>query len=256
MKHIYWDYFDKWYIITLKGKNIDPIIKNLKKVGITNYEILRFTPADKTINVSHHLSLYDLVSHNTWDETAENIGNNHMSVIKKGIQNNFDNIVILEDDAMFFTPHDTSKLKEVIKWLKNNIWDIFYFGHCPWPIPLSYIQNLNIVRTYSPLLAHCYCLSKQGMKNALKYKRQTKIKQIDQIYADSSLKMYAIYPSISYQETAPAIYKEIVKRTGINVDFNNLVYILETLAILIPIIVLSLIIYKILSYLRSKHNVI
>lgn len=37
--------------------------------------------------------------------------------------------------------------------------------------------------------------------------------------------MYAIYPSISHQETAPVIYKEIIKRRGIDMYFNNLVYI-------------------------------
>jgi hypothetical protein len=248
-----WNYFDKFYIITLKDKNVNKIKRNLNKVGIENYEILRYKGAKKRSNVSVNSTLYDLMMHNNYDKTAANIKSNHLKTMKKAYNLGLNNIVILEDDALFDIPFNYDKLKIIIKWLENNSWDIFFFGNCPWP-PISIIQNKHIVKPLYPLLAHCYSINRNGIKNILSNDNISKKIHIDKIFAYSKLKLYAVYPSISKQYIAPAIYREIIKKIGINIDFNNIVYIMETLGIIMPLLIFILIIYIIKYIYRIYFN--
>jgi GR25 family glycosyltransferase involved in LPS biosynthesis len=97
-----------WYIITINNKNDKRITRMLRNINVENFEILRYKSANKTKNVNKNNSLYELISHNSWDETSENIFQNHLLTIEKGIRENRRNIVILEDDAIINTT--TSKL--------------------------------------------------------------------------------------------------------------------------------------------------
>ena len=261
MRKNIWEYFDKWYIITLVDRDISQLEKNLLLSNVTNYEILRYTPAKKTNNAPIKATMFELLMHTTCDETAQNITQNHLSTIQKAYDNGFQNVVILEDDAEFKTPIDNKKIENVSKWLSVNDWDLFFFGHCPWPIPLSILKNRDIVQPYSALLAHCYCLSRNGMRTILKYgeemKKNGKWIHTDKIYQVVPLKKYAIFPSISYQNKSPAILKEIFDRIGINLPYNKIFTILEVIAVLLPIIILILIIYfvtKIMLRSRCKSS--
>jgi len=77
---------------------------------------LRYEPAKKIDNVNKNSSLLQLFSHNSWDETSENIYQNHLSTIERGILENRKNIVVLEDDAEIILK--PNKLKKVVKWLE------------------------------------------------------------------------------------------------------------------------------------------
>jgi hypothetical protein len=120
----YIKFFDKWYIITINNKNDERITNNLRSIDVSNFEILRYEPAKKIDNVNKNSSLLQLFSHNSWDETSENIYQNHLSTIERGILENRKNIVILEDDAEIILK--PNKLKKLVKWLDNNEWDISF----------------------------------------------------------------------------------------------------------------------------------
>jgi hypothetical protein len=240
------NYFDKWYIITLHDTDMIDISKNLKRAGVKEFEILRYTPAIKKKNTPKNASLYELLSHTTCDETAKNILDNHVATIRKAYSNKYNNVVILEDDARFQLPINKNKIKRVVDWLKRNYWEIFFFGHCPWMIPFSTFQTKDIVQPYSALLAHCYVLNRKGMYNVLKkidrfFLSSLKIKQIDMVFSSSNMYKYAIFPSISYQNKAPAIYKSILKKIGIKLPYNSIFYMLELIAVLIPLLLFAIV---------------
>lgn len=252
-----WGYFDKWYIITLVDRDVSELEKNLRRARVTNYEVLRYVPGKKTKNVPKKASMFELLMHTTCDETGKNITQNHLTTIQKAYDNGFQNVVILEDDAEFQTPVDSKKLENVCKWLSSSDWEIFFLGHCPWPIPLSLLKNKDIVQPYSALLAHCYSLSRKGMKKILKYGREMeksgKWLQPDKIYQVVPLKKYAMFPSISYQNKPPAIFKEIFDRIGISLPYNKIFLLLEVLAVVLPVIILLLIIYFIIRFIRRSR---
>ena len=247
------EFFDKWYIITIDNKNDNRITNMLQNINVSNFEIVRYKPVTKIINVNKNNSLYELISHNSWDETSENIFQNHLLTIEKGIRENRRNIVILEDDAIINTT--TSKLYRLANWLEqnNNNWDIFFLGHCPWP-PISLPVNSFIVKPFFPMLAHAYIINGRSMKNVLNNFKQYKKTHFDKIFSLTNFKMYACFPSISCQTKPPAIFKEIMERINLNMDFNKLCYILEILSIILTftltfilILLLVYIIYKVMN---------
>lgn len=258
MKNI-WSYFDQWYIITLVNKDISKLEKNLRLSRVKNYEVLRYVPAKKTENVPAKASILELIMHSTCDETGKNITQNHLTTIQKAYDNGYKNVVILEDDAEFQIPIDIGKVRNICKWLSKNEWEIFYMGHCPWPIPFSRMKNPDIVKPYTALLAHCYALSRKGMYKILRYARVMKNTgkwlQPDKIFQVVPLVKYASFPSISYQNKPPAIVKEIFRRIKVDLPYNKIFYLLEIWAIVLPVIILFLIIYLIIrSIHRSRHQ--
>jgi len=257
MKNI-WSYFDKWYVITLVDRDVSKLEKNLRRSRLKNYEVLRYVPAKKTENVPAKASILELIMHSTCDETGKNITQNHLTTIQKAYDNGYKNVVILEDDAEFQLPIDMGKVKNMCGWLSKSEWEIFYMGHCPWPIPLSRLKNLDIVQPYTALLAHCYALSRKGMHKILRYartmKKTGKWLQPDKLFQVVPLVKYASFPSISYQNKPPAIFKEIFRRLNWELPYNKIFYVLEIWAIVLPVIILLLIIYLIVRTIRKSPH--
>ena len=246
-----WDFFDKWYIITIKESNTLFIQKNLEEVGIFNYEIIEYIPAKKKINVNKNCTLLELICHTSWDETSQNIYNNHLKTIKKSIDKKFKNVVILEDDAIFNLNLDKNIIYDVVEWLKNNEWDIFFFGSCPWPLPISLVKTKNIIQPLNILLAHCYVLNNKSIKNVYEYAKNISNTHIDKIFSDSPFKKYSIYPSISYQNKPPAIFNEIMGRLQLKCSFNTVCCFLESISICYPFNLLFLLL-KITFIINNK----
>ena len=181
---------------------------------------------------------------------------NHYKLIKKAYENNYNNILILEDDAVFKTPLNYRKLERVFKWMKDkNDWDIFYFGYCQWPLLISYFVNTDIVRVMMPQAIHCYCLSRRGMKKIIyKFENHYKNESADIFFAkDFSLKKYAIYPQINFQSVDPKFYKAAVEKLGITISFEKMSKISENLSLVIPVILVLVCLW--LIYRKSKIEV-
>lgn len=239
-----WNYFQGFYIITIQdeqSERIRNIKKNLESAGVFNYEIYKFPSAKKYVNDGgNDITLLNIISHAHCDETCLNIAQNHYSLIELAYKRGLDNIVIMEDDAEFELPIVKEQLAYVTDWLKNNNWDIFYFGYIPWPFIYTIPVNKYIVRVFTPLLAHCYCLNRSGMAKILQDK---KANHIDLTLAWSNLKKYAIFPSISFQSIPPALARVAMKKMGINVSFKSMSKGIEYLGIAMYIFILLLIIY-------------
>jgi hypothetical protein len=215
---------------------------------------LRYEPAKKIDNVNKNSSLLQLFSHNSWDETSENIYQNHLSTIERGILENRKNIVVLEDDAEIILK--PNKLKKLVKWLDNNEWDIFFLGHCCWP-PISIYINNDILKPMYPLLAHAYVINGKSMQKVLNSFRSYKKTHFDKIFCLSKFNMYACFPSIAFQKKPPAIFKEISDRLNTNINFNSICYTTERLAIILPFIILFItvfILYRLIINIRKNYK--
>ena len=229
MSHL-WSYFDQVTVITIpSSKRVPSARQQLKNIGIDNYKIRTFSPADKKINNgTRDITLAQILKHQVCDETCRNIANNHFTVIEQAYKDNVQHLLILEDDIIFETISD-DRLYKTIAWLSNNNWDIFYFGYCPWPILCSIPINLHTVRVFTPLTTVCYALSRQGMEKILQEKKYYKQEHIDKFYTKNNFIKYAIFPTIAFQSTAPGLYKTAMKKLGVNVPFTKLSKVLEVL---------------------------
>ena len=244
-----WDFFDKFYILTTnKSKRIPKIIDNLKSVGIRKFKICKCKSSSKNINNckdNPNLSLLNILKHNLTDKTSINIAHNHFKLIEKAYSKKLKNVIILEDDAEFIQPFNYIKLYDIIDFLKHNKWDIFYFGHVPYPIPVNIIINQTIVRPISTYTTHCYAISRQGMKKILYLKTFYKNMHIDKWFSTQPLIKYAAYLSLNYQNINPGLYDKAFELMNIKYhpSFKNVNIIFEHLSIYTPYIIFIFIIY-------------
>lgn len=241
-----WDFFDKIYVISIPSSTRKNQLRdNFKKSKIKEYEIIDFTPAKKTINDGsdkQNLSITNIMSHSFCDSTCENIGNNHLSLIKQAYTLNLKNVLIFEDDALFEFPLDFDKLERVKNWLSTNQWDMFYFGYCSYPLPLILPINRDVIKIYSPYLAHAYAINKTGinyiMNNLEKFEKQ----HIDGVFGKLPLNKYGIWKNICFQSNDPALFKSAMNKIGLDITFKSLTKFLEYFCICFPIIIIIIVI--------------
>jgi GR25 family glycosyltransferase involved in LPS biosynthesis len=187
---------DKTYIISLEecGDRRDKLDIELKRINLINYE-------------------YILVQKDN-EDTRRGCFNSHQIITKKCIENDFNRVLVLEDDAIFI--EDLEKIKKILlnvfNYVENNNFSIFFLGH----LPLTNLKkvNNNIVSTKDSRYTHCYIASKVGIKeiNNLEYNNE----HIDCVLQNIENK-FACYPMISYQDDVITvndfnfIYKIITK---------------------------------------------
>jgi len=130
------NFIDDCYIINLDKRpdRWEEITNHLKDLNITKYQ--RFSAVE---NVEHPL-----------------IGSSmsHYNVIKNAYLNNQKYIMVLEDDCIFIDPYRLN-YSDILGFLKNNYFDVFYLGitverHCMKYVN-SYIGKVTSVCT----TAHC-----------------------------------------------------------------------------------------------------
>lgn len=252
--HKLWTFFSKIVIITIpNSKRVEEVKKNLHMIGITNYEIREFKSAKKIINDGGEKvdTLYEIYKHNICDETCKNIASNHLKLIQEAYDKNLENILILEDDAIF-EKISAKRLFKVISWLTRNKWDMFYFGYCPWPILASVPITQNILKIFSPYCTHCYVINKSGISKLVNNLKNYRGEHIDYWYSkQKNMLKYAIFPAISFQSGDPALFKKAVQKIGVNISFTSVSKLLEVLSLIIPLFIIFLVIfvlYKIRSY--------
>lgn len=250
------EYFKKWYVISLTDSDTSGIEKNTKEAKIKNVEIIRYKGAKKRTNTPENTSIGNLLNHTSFDETAKNILQNHKATIQKAIYSGIDNVVIMEDDCRFDLPIDQEKIQHITEWLSKHEWDIFFFGHCPWPLPISFMKSRHVVKPMTPMLGHCYALSKNGMKIILDEIDRHPNMQIDKVFGVSDrLRKYAIFPSIAHQCVSPSIYRDIMSRSGLSeICFRNVTTFLEYTSVLLPLLGVIILMGCVLMVLRRKKS--
>jgi hypothetical protein len=238
-----WNFFDGFYMITTESsKRRKGLERNLKKVGIENCQTWLANGGQITNN-----GIEDPINPPGWVESAMNLAdtdfardlaNNHIGIIDKAYEAGLQNIIIFEDDARFQLPLDIAKLQKIVKWLKSNDWDVFYFGWIPWPVICSWFKTSGVVEIATPLTTHCYALSRKGMRRVRNLRKTSDIVPIDRFYAMSDMEMYGAFPAISFQIEDPAIYRRLCP--SYLVSFETVSRIFEFVSVGIPPLFIAL----------------
>jgi hypothetical protein len=250
------DLVDKIYVISTKKSTRHDNIRNHLNQFTTNYEILKYTPASSIINNGQTNSntkqptLLDLCRLELpTNETSENIAQNHYNTVKLAYENNYNMVMILEDDAEF----EKDIPNNITEWIKDNqnTFDIFYLGYFTWPIGIIPI-NLYIGKLLANVTCnHAYILNRSGMKKIIDgFEKSYKNNQhIDLFYNKIGLSQYGAYPSIAFQNNSPAL----IEHLNLPVPFKTLTRINETLNIIIPVIIIIIIVIIIIRNNYSRE---
>jgi len=252
---------DKTIVLALANSTCDALRKNLMENGIVDPMFYRVRGNAKKRNnggVTKDTTLMEILAHNKADETSLDIYHNHIGMIRHAYQAGYERALFMEEDARFENDMDASQVARVIAWIRENQeWDIFYLGYCPWPVVVSFPISTNIVDIPSPYLGHCYLLSRRGMKKILDYHpiRQKKICHIDKVLANiPGLVKRGTYPALCFQEKEPALYREAQKKLYLPLSFRRLCKIMETVALLWPILFVLLLVYYVTKRLLIHHR--
>ena len=238
-------------ILTIPTSNFPRIKDKMEKAGIQTYKIHTYPSAKKTSNKGgKNIDFLDILAHDHIDETSLNITRNHVNVISESFAEGLENVLILEDDVEFSV--SSQKLEKIQNWISNNNWDILYFGHCPWPIIFNIPVAKDIVKTFSPLLAHCYLLNRRGMSKVIQTYRKKKLLQFERLLQASNLRSYAVLPSIAYQIDPPGLYSNAVEKLNLPcISHNKVFYSMEIIAVCMPIIISMILVWVCIKWVIS-----
>jgi len=173
-----WKNFDKIYCINLKERE-------------DKYKYARETFERLDIPVE----FYRVDKHKS--DGAQGCFESHINLIKKAWDSGCENVLIFEDD-IYPNQITFEKLKEVVGFIRNEDWDIFYLGICPFffSIPVKKQNYKNIYRLKSNC-THAYIMNREYMG---KVKDLTfRGTPMDTFYSKNTKKTYGIFPSLFYQ---------------------------------------------------------
>jgi len=215
---------DKVIIINLKHRTDrkENIIKELQRVGIKNYEFYNANkPCEEDINKWNPNFLNPIPA---WfeqtggDNIKYKIGSlgcmlSHINIIKNCIEQNYENVLILEDDTMFNIGNGIS-LQQILYIFKNQI-DNLDFG-------LLYLagnhrgsvlekKTENIMKVKGTLTTGSYIINKKVMnfivKNSNHFPREIDVFYSN--YVQTKFPCYCITPHLTRQEKG---YSDIVQQ--------------------------------------------
>ena len=203
-------YFDKIHCINLT-KRIDrwkTVKEEFKKYNIN--DVVRCEAIDgykfDWSNVPHNLKLL---------KGELGLLETHINIISEAIANNYDSILIFEDDAKF--NDDIINIEKYMELVPTD-WDMIYFGgnHSYGKPPVKIIDNVyRLNHTYT---THCIAIKKNMYETVLKL-IQNREKQIDVYYADlqNTHNIYGFVPSLVTQAVGFSDIQQSLK------DYTNLI---------------------------------
>jgi GR25 family glycosyltransferase involved in LPS biosynthesis len=174
----YWEYFDKFYCISLdeRADRREDAKIQFAKIGLLDK--IEF------VIVKKH-------THNN----EQGIFESHMSCIKKGILAGANNMVVFEDDILFerFSP---TVLKNCVDFLSTNPhWNVLFFGCLVSSSKKT--DNKSVLKVKYRSLAHAYALNHNFAKSLIKIHWQGKA--FDAILQNLTDTFYLSYPSFAFQ---------------------------------------------------------
>ena len=193
---------------------------------------------------NYHSSLWSILHHRTIDNISKDIFKNHVNIYKNARRNNWNRILVLEDDVVF--PKIYPKQNKVVnRWLtENKSYDILYLGYCNWPWIWSTFRNSYIVKPAYPLTLHSYIINRKGMDkvlNLIQSNPKLEDLHIDKLLAqEKSLHKFAVFPMIGFQAKDPSLYSKACDKLGIYVNFTTFCRINEYVSLIIPIFLFCL----------------
>ena len=183
-------YFDKIYCINLDRREDrwNETLEELKKWGLSD-SVSRYSAIDgNTLN-----------NHTIINNGELGILTTHINIITEAKENNYNNILILEDDIEF--TEEIKKLDEYMSLVPSD-WDMLYFGgnhnkHIGKQINFLNEKIIKLNETYG---IHCVAINNSIYDLILNLISERK-KAIDVYYADiqKSYNCYGFNPSIALQ---------------------------------------------------------
>lgn len=150
------DFFDKIYCINLEHRTDrwELALKEFKKIGIEN-DVTRFNGVYNKDNGNLGCTL------------------SHYNVIKDAKDNNYERILIFEDDVLFLD-NDVSLIENTLDQLNNINYDIFYLGATVAPNVGFFIkESENLLKTNFAYTTHSYSVTSKNydfiLKNVVNY---------------------------------------------------------------------------------------
>jgi glycosyl transferase family 25 len=202
------EYFDKIYYINLKRRKDrnEECIEELKKYNI---HAERFEAVDG-----------DLLIDNNWKHSMGALGclNSHLNLIIKAKENNYKNVLILEDDVLFNINMEEN-FKKYYKQLPDN-WDILYLSgnhnqHGGYTLEMI---SENVGRCHLTYTTHSFVV-RDSMYDTIINRLSNSKNPVDVEYAaiQKICNSYTFYPGITTQRVG---YSDIMRE-----ETNYLKYI-------------------------------
>lgn len=127
----------------------------------------------------------------------------NIDILEMAIQNNYQSILILEDDVEF--TDEVNKISEYFKFLPED-WDMLYFGgnhnqHVGIAPPK--IINEKVCKLHHTFSTHCVAINKRAFTTILN-RLKKRDNALDVMYVDlqSTLNAYSFYPMIATQRVS------------------------------------------------------
>jgi len=127
----------------------------------------------------------------------------NIDILEKAIQNNYESILILEDDVEF--TNEVNKISEYFKFLPED-WDMLYFGgnhNQHMGIAPPKIINEKVCKLHHTFSTHCVAINKRAFTTILN-RLKKRDNALDVIYVElqSTLNAYSFYPMIATQRVS------------------------------------------------------
>lgn len=185
-------YFDKIYLINLDRRE-DRMLECEKDIKLNNIIYERFSAVDgKTLNLTD----YNITnsSHNKSDLGCLL---SHLHIMKDIKENDYERILILEDDFELCTGFD--KLFENYMSQLPQDWQWLYFGGSHFEDPER--VNENIYKVNKTLTTHAYAIKREVVDDLLNVLESNLTGSVDSILStlQKKLKTYVTIPHLMYQ---------------------------------------------------------
>lgn len=219
---------DKIYVINLEYRKDrkEQILDELKKVEASNVEIFSaIRPKKELIKHWNNKFLDPLPSWYHGDPTNYRIGAlgcllSHLSIMKKALKENYNNILILEDDTTFLADLTIEKItNRYSKFLDKVDYGIFYLAGNSAQAGVKHIIK-EVYMTFGTLTTGSYIISRKCMEYIVNNINGYP-KEIDKYFMEeiqNKFPCFIVLPNITRQR---ASYSDIINQNT-NYDLNKL----------------------------------
>lgn len=223
----YLDFADAIYIMTVKkNKLTDRQIDSIKNINILGCKNKTFWC--ETLGYKHSRCVFNDVN--------ENIMYNAKKIIKHALNNNYENIIIFEDDFIFDGNihkklHKKNKIIKQLLLENNNTESVIYLGYIP--LTIKHINDDVITGRFGN--GHALLINKKAQQKILNYNFDKKTENINghfdydglsmgldtALYLDKSIKHLALSPNdLFFQKNEPNSNIGNTKNISLNVFFR------------------------------------
>ena len=219
---------DKIYVINLEYRKDrkEQILKELDKINCSNVEIFSAIRPNKDLikhwnpNYLNPIPSWFNGNHEKYRIGALGCLLSHLTIIKKALKENYENILILEDDTMFISDITIPEIENrYSKFLDKADYGIFYLAGNTMKDGIKHIIK-EVYLTYGTLTTGSYIINKKCMKyivnNINRYPRE-----IDKFYLEEIQNKFTCFICIPNITKQRASYSDIINQNT-NYNLNKL----------------------------------